>query len=257
MNLITLTTDWGTASHYAGVVKGVILSYNNDARIIDISHDVKHFDISHAAYVLKNTYASFPKKTIHILAVKTEASIEQPHVIILYDDHYFIGADNGCFSLMFDAKPEKIIEIEILQDSNYFTFPERDVFAKVAAQLAQGKSMDEFGHQRSDLFVSFATQPVYSNDSIQGTIVFIDGYQNLITNISEKQFKEIGNKRAFVCKFGGRVVRKILKAYSDQIPGELVAFFNSYGMLEIAISFGNAAELLRLQVNDRVRIDFE
>lgn len=257
MRIITLTTDWGQSSHYAGVVKGTILSYNPQVNIVDISHAITQYSVPNAAYVLKHAYYAFPKGTIHVLDVVSESSIETPHILVEYDGHYFIGADNGAFSLICGNDAVKIVEIEILQDSNYYTFAGRDMFAKVAAQLAQGIEMSTFGTEQDGFTtVLINTEPVYDPDSIQGSVMFVDDYHNLITNISEKKFKEIGRGRPFVCKFGGKVQKKMLKAYSDQIEGELLLLFNSYGMLEIAQAFGNASSLVDIRVNDRVRIDF-
>ena len=120
MAIITLTTDWGEKDYYIGTVKGSILSLMPNVTIVDISHKINHFDIEPASFVIKNCYKSFPKGTIHIIGVNSEASIETPHVLICYQGYYFIGADNGIFSLIFDEKPEKIILADAYSDFGNF-----------------------------------------------------------------------------------------------------------------------------------------
>jgi S-adenosylmethionine hydrolase len=132
MPIITLTSDWGHSDHYIGAVKGSILSLLPDVKIIDISHQVAPFNIEQAAFILKNCYKNFPKGTIHIIGVNTEESDKNPHTVVFINDHYFIGTDNGIFSMIFDKPPKKIIELNIMQDSDYFTFSTRDRFVKAA-----------------------------------------------------------------------------------------------------------------------------
>src|SRR5512138_1750299 len=148
MAIITLTSDWGLRDHYIGSVKGAILRQHPEAVIVDISHLVEPFNLNQAAFIIRNSYRSFPKGTIHILGINEEASIETPHTLVLHEGHYFIGADNGIFSLIFDEKPEQILEIDVVQDSDYYTFPSRDVFAKVACHIAQGLPYEELGHPK-------------------------------------------------------------------------------------------------------------
>ena len=258
MNIITLTSDWGLSSHYVGAVKGVILSYCPEAKIIDISHDIPVFDIHKVSFVLKNSYKYFPKGTIHIIGVNTEASDKTPHMVIEYDGHYFIGSDNGIFSLIFDRKPDKIIELDVIQDSDYFTFAGRDIFAKVACHLAQGKKIEELGHAKNEINELIHPKPTTDKGLIRGTVIFIDTYENVITNITENIFKEIGKGRPFTISFRSYDdINIIHKAYNDVGEGEKLAFFDSSGLLEIAINKGNASNLLGLKINDTIRIEFE
>ena len=106
MAIITLTSDWGLKDHYAGAVKGAILSKMPGARIVDISHQIPSFEIEQAAFVLKNAYSNFPKGSVHILGINTEESDKYAHTVVEVDGHFFIGTDNGIFSLLFDKKPD-------------------------------------------------------------------------------------------------------------------------------------------------------
>ena len=259
MPIITLTSDWGIKDNYAAVVKGKILSYMPSAVIVDVSHLVPSFDIVRAAFLIKNTYNNFPKGSVHILGVEEDASIDTPHIIVDYDGHYFIGADNGLFSLICDENTVSIYEIEVNQDSDYYTFPARDVFAKVACHVAQGKNIEELGEKVNFKTKKLAIKPVLDGNTLRGTILYIDSYENIITNISEKLFKEIVKKKKFsiVLPPPSYRIEKISKSYKDVGKTDLVAFFNTLGLIEIAINNGKAASLLGLKLDDIIRIEFE
>ncbi len=262
MSIITLTSDWGLKSHYIGAVKGTILSILPEVTIVDISHEIIPFDINHASYVIKNCYKNFPKASVHIIGINTEASIKTPHTAVLIDGHYFVGADNGIFSLISEGKPDKIVELNITQDSDYFTFPSRDVFAKAACHLAKGSNIEKLGIVKDSLCQQIIyPKPVVQNNLIKGAVIYIDSYENVITNVSESLFKEIGKTRPFTIIFNTQEykIKTISKSYSDKnIPlGEMLALFGSTGYLEIAQREGNASSQLGLKISDSVRIEFE
>jgi len=254
--IITLISDWGLKDHYAAAVKGALLNQLPGVTIVDISHEVKKFDILQTSFILRNCYSAFPKGTIHIIAVNTEASITEPHTIVVYDGHYFIGADNGIFSLMFDNKPELIIELSLIQDSDYFTFSERDVFIKTAVLIAKGTKIEEIGIKRDHLNHKMTLKPIVENSSIKGTVIYIDSYENVFVNITEKMFKECGKNRAFSINFRDEEINKISKSYADVLEGDITALFSTTGFLEITQNLGNASEMLNLKLGDPVRIYF-
>ncbi len=257
MSIITLISDLGTRDHYIGAVKGAIISNFPEVQIMDISHDIAPFDLNNAAFVLRNCYHNYPKGTVHIIGIKTEASNESPHIAVLFDGHYFVGADNGIFSLIFgDRKPEKIVELNVLQDSDYFTFSIRDVFAKVACDLARGKSIEKLGTIIDNVSQRILLTPIVEESLIKGSVIYIDSYENIITNISEKIFKSISKGRNFRITFGSYVITEISKSYDDVPVAETVALFGSTGMLEIALNQGKAGSLLGLEINSSVRIEF-
>jgi len=256
MPIITLTSDWGYKDHYQAAVKGSILSKCKEAVIADISHDISCFDIDQAAFILRNSFPFFPEGSIHIIGINTEASAKSPHLLIKFKNHYFIGADNGIFSLLFYEIPEKIIEIDIPQDSDYFTFSARDVFVKVACHLANGGAMDDMGKPAKMLSDKQLIQPIVDENSIRGIITYIDNYENAITNISESLFKKIAKNRKFIISVRMFEIKKISKAYSEITPGDILALFGSNGFLQIALNKANAAGLLGIKNKETVRIDF-
>lgn len=259
MAIITLLTDWGIKDHYIAMVKGKILSQMPGATIVDVAHNIPPFNLNSASFVLKNAFAHFPEGTFHIVDIYADATIEMPHVVARYNGHYFVGADNGLFSLIFENPPEKVIEIDIIQDTDTFTFPTFDIFIKVVKHIDDGKTLDEIGPVREKLTQRIPLKPVTSDELIKGHVIYLDHYENVITNITRELFYKIGRKRAFNIFFGASrySISKISQSYKDLPPGEILAFFNATGHLEIAVSSGNAAGLLGLRVDDSVRVEFK
>jgi S-adenosylmethionine hydrolase len=257
MPIITLTTDWGNKDHYLGAVKGKLYSQNQDINIVDISHQITPFSIEQAAFIFKNCYQNFPEGSIHIIGVNTEESDKSPHVVIFHKGHYFIGADNGIFSMIFDEDPEKIIELEILQDSGYFTFSTRDRFVKAAIYLVNKKPIEKLGENRDYINVKIPFKPTISGNIIKGIVIYIDGYENLITNITEDLFKSVGKGRKYHVLLRGEKINKIYQSYNDVPVGEIVVIFGSNSHLEVAINQGNASSLLGISTNNSIMIEFE
>ena len=257
MPIITLTSDWGLRDHYLGAVKGALVSQVPEATVIDITHSIPVFDLNQAAFIIRNFYKNYPAGTIHILAINAEASIETPHTLVVHEGHYFIGADNGIFSLIFDEPPEKIIELEVMQDSDYFTFPTRDVFIKVAVHIAKGKPVDELGHPKQSLLQKIPFAPVIDGDLIKGKVIYIDNYENVFTNISEPLFHSMtrGKKFAILLRSANYRITEISKSYKDVVEGEMLALFSTTGLLEIAINQGKASSLLGLKIDKSVLIE--
>jgi len=258
MPVITLISDWGAKDHYSGSVKGAILRYDPNVSIIDITHEISPFNIIQASFVLRNSYRDFPGGTVHIIGVNTDESEQTPHIAVAYNGHFFVGADNGIFSLAFDGAPEKIIEIEVPQDTDFFTFSTRDRFVKAACHIASGKPIEELGHPRSHLTEKHHFQPVVEPSLIKGKVIYIDGYENLFVNITRTLFEQNRRQRAFEIQLRNTEyqISKISNSYSDVGVGEIVALFGSTGYLEIAINQGNAASLLGIEVDDVIRVEF-
>jgi len=257
MSIITLTTDWGYRSHYSGAVKGKILGMMPDARIVEITHNIKPFNMLEAAFVLRHAYPSFPEGTVHVIGLNTEASINHPHVVVKSGNQYFIGSDNGIFPLLLREKPEVIIELTIHQDSEYFTFCTRDIFIKAACHIAQGLDIHELGDVTPQINEKITFQPIVDNNIIKGKVVYIDSYENVFTNITEEVFRKVIKNATFSVEFRGSSypVRQLSQAYSDVPEGEFLTLVSSTGLLQIAINRGNAAGLLGLNLDDVIRIE--
>src|SRR5690606_30332344 len=145
MGIITLTTDLGYTDFYQAALKGSLLSLYPEVRIVDISHQVPSFDIQNAAFILRNAYPYFPENTVHLIGIDSVFNDETKYIALRYNNHYFVGTDNGIFSLMFDSDPSEIVELNIMQDLRYLHFPLTDIFSKAACHLAKGGKLKDIG----------------------------------------------------------------------------------------------------------------
>lgn len=271
--VITLTSDMGNRDYYVAAVKGAIYSLLPQAIIVDISHHVSPFEIAQASFILKNAYPAFPGGSIHIIGVNPEKITrlspfdmreEVKHIVVLHKGHYFIGADNGIFSLLFDDTPEKIFEITVPNSSQEDIFPVKNVFVPVACHLAKGGKPEEIGLPLERVNQKSVYAPVVEANVIKGMVIYVDVYGNVITNISKQLFYDTAKGRSFVIYFrkGDYEINQISNAYSDVPGSEMLAIFSSSGLLEIAInqgvesSGGGATQLLGLKLNDSVRVEF-
>lgn len=256
MAIITLTSDWGASGYYAAAVKGVILSRLPDAIIVDVTHSVPPFDSTSAGFALKNCFQSFPPGTIHIIAVETVESTKTPHAVVKAHGQYFIGTDNGVFRQVFSEFEEAIV-IKELQDTDSYNFCERDRFAKVAVMIAQGVPLSEIGTPLYQLNGAEFCAVVH-DDSIEGTVIHIDSYENLITNISRDDFERARRGREFTIMLNSRLytINKISDCYLDVPNGEPVAIFGTHGYLEIAICHAKIASLYGIELFATIRVDF-
>lgn len=263
MAIITLISDWGLQDHYIAAVKGAILSRDPSIHIIDITHQIEPFSLMQPAFVLRNAYPEFPEGTIHIMGVNTVESLTQSHIAICHKGHFFIGADNGIFSLALGENPEKIIVIDIPQDSDYFTFSTRDRFVKAACHLASGKPIEGLGFQTKKINEKILFNPVVEPSSIKGKVIYIDGFENLYVNITKDIFESVCRNRKFsiVLRNAEYQVNEIHTYYcknnTHEEEEDIVALFGTTGFLEIALSMQKAASMLGVKVDDPVRIDFK
>lgn len=264
MSIITLTTDMGLKDHYVATVKGAIWSQFPDARIVDISHTIKPFDNGQAAFVLRQAYPEFPRGSIHIIGVNPEADGQTPHLVVRHDGHFFIGADNGIFSLLFDGPPHEAFELTMKLDHDHVAFPTRSVFVKAACHLARGGTMDVIGRKVVRVKELIGFLPAVDSTSIRGKVVYVDSYGNLVTNIRKQLFDEVGKGRTFVIGFGHSKdnITRLHNTYGEVLNGDRLAFFNAAGLLEIAVnkgvegSGGGASRLFGVVQDDAVRVDF-
>nr|MDQ3049171.1 SAM-dependent chlorinase/fluorinase [Bacteroidota bacterium] len=176
MAIITLTTDFGLKDHYASAVKGAILTRLPQAAIIDISHQIEKFNIQDASFILKAAYPDFPPGTIHIIGLITEYA-NAGFVALEANGHYFIGADNGIFSLLFDETPSRISGLFVEEGQN-LSFPVRDIFAKAACDLASGASLESLGIAKDTLLQRIPFRAASMGDNIRGSVIYVDSFGN-------------------------------------------------------------------------------
>ncbi len=259
MAVITLTTDLGLKDYYVGSLKGAILKEIPNANIIDISHDIPPFDIAVASFCVKNIYNDFPKGSIHIIGVAPGADEQTRHLAIEKDGHYFIGADNGMFSLIFDTPVETIYEIQLSDSSSSQTFPTKDVFVKAAAIIARGEGLEKLGRKAGNIQERMIFRAISEGNIIKGMVTYIDTYGNVITNISKQLFSDFGKNRNFgiIFRRADYTIDEISDNYNLVPEGEKVAIFSNSGFLEISINKGNASNLFGLKLYDTIRVEFE
>ncbi|KAA1242604.1 S-adenosyl-l-methionine hydroxide adenosyltransferase family protein [Aquimarina sp. RZ0] len=276
MSIITLTTDFGIKDHFVSAVKGAIYTELPQATIVDVSHEISPFHITEAAYIIQNAYKNFPKGSIHIVGIDSELNPENMHIAVKLDDHYFICANNGLISLIAsEFRPEKIVKINI-RNKISTNFPVLDVFVTVACHIARGGTLEVIGKVITEIKLIKGITPIVNlgGKQIVGSIIYIDNYGNLITNITRKFFEEIGKGRIFKITARSAIFSTIYERYSDAInfdiekskreeDGKKLAIFNSSGYLELAIyksnpkTVGGASSLFGLHYRDTVSISFE
>jgi len=257
MAIITLTTDLGNKDIYQAALKGSILKLLPNVNIVDITHSISAFNIPQAAFILKNSYNYFPQDTVHLIGIDTVFNEDTTYLAIRYKDHYFVGADNGIFSLIFDCIPDEIVEINIVQDLKFLHFPLADIFVKAACHLAKKGKLTDIGIPMVKLEKKTTLQPVIDQNLIKGSVIYIDSFQNVITNITKDLFNEVQNGRQFVLYFKrNESINKLSWHYNEVPEGEKLCLFGISDHLEIAINKGNASGLLGLNVGDIVRIEF-
>ena len=254
MPIVTLTSDFGWNDYYVALIKGAMLCEHQDLNIIDITHNINNYDIVQGAFILKNAYESFPKGTIHILSVNNFYDKKRKFLAIRYNEHYFIGPDNGVFSLLFDDSPKDIYKLDF---QNKGTFPLKTVFSKAVGHIAGGMPFNEIGLPLKNVVERITFQPVISQAQIRGAVIHIDNYENVVINISRKLFEQVWEERKYEISFRRNdPITKIFNNYYDVPIGETLCRFNSADFLEIAINMGKASSMLGLKVEDTVQIDF-
>jgi S-adenosyl-L-methionine hydrolase (adenosine-forming) len=255
MPIVTLTSDWIQDDYYAATIKGKLLASCPSLNIVDISHKIPAFNTAKAAFVIKNSFHHFPEGSIHLICVNTEPSASESILAIEYEGHFFIGNDNGIFGLIFREKPSAIIELPLSENQD---FPALDAFVGAACHIAGNGGIDGLGTVRENINKSIPRRATIDRDVINGSVIYIDSYQNAITNITRELYDRIGRGRAFEIALQSNHYKlyRINKTYGETSTGELLALFNSLDLLEVAINKGDAAGLLNLAIDSVIRIKF-
>lgn len=260
MPVITLISDWKTNDFYVGAVKAALLSKNEKNVIIDITHNINQFSIIQAAFILKSCYKQFPKGSVHIICVNSEMTEKNKHVAVKHNDHFFICADNGILGLLFEKNPEIIIKLSY--SGKHTAFPEFNVFPDAALHLIEGKEINDLGEKQNSINRQIAYMPIVEdlgdNTIISGKVIYIDSYENAITNISRDLFINNQRKRKFIIYLQNNThtISKINTGYYETEDGELLALFNSLNLLEIAVKYGSVKQFFKLDVDSQIRIKF-
>lgn len=258
MPIITLTSDLGLEDHYVAAIKGRVLTECKDVQIIDVSHYIMPFNIGHAAFVLRNAYNNFPANTIHLVCVNNESQRDGKYLLAQHQSHYFMAADNGVFSVLFDGMAEKTYELIIEDKKTDTSFAFLHTIVPAACSLANGKSINELARPVNSIRQMFAMQSSVGDDYIRANVLYIDRFENVILNITRQQFEKARQGRNFYLLFRrNETIDRISNGYANAIEGEKLCLFNSAGYLEIAINHGKASSLLGLHEGESVKIEFK
>jgi len=248
MPLLTLSSDIGTQDYLVAAMKAQLLKANPDFRLVDISHNIPPFNYPQAAYVCRNAIRNFPAFTYHLLLLNLYEAKPEQLLLVFHNEQYFLCPDNGLITMILEEKPELLIGIPldktVIKNALYFT----EVMANVVNKLANGESIKNIGVPDVSYLEKNPLRPMFSDDWIEGQIIFIDNFENVIVNITRAQFEQQRKGRHFKIVFKrDEVIESISESYADVAEGEKLALFNSAGYLEIAINKGNAAGLFGLK----------
>lgn len=255
MALITFTSDFGDCDYYVPAVKAKMLSINPQLNIVDITHKIENYDVAHAAFILKSVYKEFPKGTVHLVAMNSTSNITDGFIGIKLEEHIFLGPNNGVLSLLSDYDPGIMVKFADIHIQNS-TFPTKDILAPIAAKVASGAAIHDFGGPLTSIKKMIPRNFKATKKQILGHVVRVDNYGNLITNITKDVFDTL-NPGRFNIEFSREILTKLNSAYDQVEPGDCFAFFNSLGLLEIGINHGHGADLLGLRHDSPVFINFE
>lgn len=247
--LITLTTDFGEGDYFAASMKGAIKEVNPAADIIDITHLIPAHDIYAAAFTLLCCYRDFPKNTIHVVVVDPGVGSARRPILVMTDDYNFIGPDNGVFSYVYQR--EHVNRVVNFTAEHYFrqpisnTFHGRDVFAPCAGYVSKLIDWRMMGEEVGDPVRFNTPNPVVtSGKQIRGTILHVDRFGNLITNITSTELTEEMVRAGARVRIGSHEAARLLTHYAEANQNELFAYFGSAGFLEIAIPRQSAAKVV-------------
>ncbi len=248
MPLITLTTDIGQRDFLVGGIKGQLLQHAGSFSIIDITHQLSPFNYPQAAYVCRNAIKNFPPGTVHLVMVNLFDQ-KPDHLLLAEHNGYYIGcADNGLLTMILEELPEKVVALPMDKTAQKNAVYCTSIFGKAINELAIGKNLEEIGDSSVSIHVKNALRPMLGNNWIEGQIIFIDNFENVIVNITQEEFETQRKGRSFKIVFKrDEIIERISDTYADVPEGEKLAMFNSASYLEIAINKGNAAGLFGLQ----------
>jgi len=255
--VITLTTDFGLADPFVGIMKGVILNILPSARLVDVTHQIEPQNILQAALVLKAAHAYFPKNTVHLVVVDPGVGGERRPIAVKTGTAVFVAPDNGILTSVLCRRAQAYE----LTNKKYFlknpssTFHGRDIFAPASAWIARGTPLSKLGRKITDPETLELARPVLKQGIISGEVIYIDRFGNLTTNITQDLLNStLPQADSFSVKLGGKQVSGLVSSYSRCKRGTLGCLINSWDHLEIFRREASAAEMLKARVGQKVTV---
>lgn len=258
MHFVTLTSDWNKDDYYTGAMTGTILTNCKDTQVITLSNSIRSYSVSEAAFIVRNSCYHFPKGTVHIIAVGSEPAPGCQLLAAKIDGHYFLTADNGILGLLGDAESSEVIALDRSAGPAADSFPAYTYFSKAACRIIQGEPFDTLGTAVTSYQKQVPLRATLDNNTITGTVIYIDSYGNAVTNITRELFDRFGKEREFTIFVQSKhyKITRLNRYYSETTGGDLLALFNSIDLLEIAIRNGSARDLLNLDTDSTIRVEF-
>lgn len=259
--IITLLTDFGLSDPYVGIMKGVILSINPEARIIDLSHQVKAGGIFQASILIEESYRFFPGGTIHMVVVDPGVGGDRRPIVIKTENHFFVGPDNGLFWPILTTQQE--VEVIHLTDRGYFlprvshTFHGRDIFAPVAAHLSIGVEPHKMGPPITDPVPLNLPRSKEKEGVLTGQVIRVDHFGNLITNIQREDLTRFLGSKTPIIRLGDLIIEGVHTTYTEGKEGEMFALIDSSDALEIAVNMGRACDRIGMRAEEIVGMEVE
>ena len=248
MALITLTSDIGHRDYLVGAIKGQLAQINPGFQLMDISHELSPFNYPQAAYICRNAIRHFPPFTYHLILVNLFEKKPEQLLLAFHKEQYLLCADNGLLTMILEGRPEMVIGLPLEKSAVKNTLYCVRVMAAAIQELVNGGSLLNIGVPDVSFMEKNHLRPVFGDNWIEGQIIFIDHFENVIVIITREEFEERRKGRSFRIVFKrDEVIERISETYADVGEGEKLALFNSAGYLEIAIQKGNAAGLFGLQ----------
>lgn len=248
MCITTLSSDIGESDFIIGAFKGQLLTSAPDLTIVDVNHQLSTSNYPQSAYICSNAFKYFPENTIHVVLIDLFAHKPNCILVAYCNGHYIICPDNGILTMIANEKPEKIVKIAVPESLELNTIAITQTIAGVVSQLHKGALLADLGEYNADIQEKYPLRPTVGANWIEGQIIFIDHFENVVINISKEEFEEHRKDREFNVQFTRTErISAIGENYSSVSVSDIVAWFNSAGYLEIAINKGNVAGLFGMQ----------
>ena len=261
ISVVTLLTDFGARDHFVASMKGVILGINNQARIMDISHNVEPYSIEEAAFLLNSCYHYFPDGTVHVVVVDPGVGSSRRGLLVTTSRFFFVAPDNGVLTYIFENELSvEVRQIENRQfrlDSEGATFEGRDLFAPSAAWLTRGQTPGAYGRLVADYEKLDIQKPEVRDGALHGRVAYVDRFGNVITDVTSadiQTLQSLTKRKDISFEIGGVTIDTLKTHYEQGSADKPDALINSNGYLEVFMKEGRAAERLGVKTGTPVEI---
>jgi S-adenosylmethionine hydrolase len=264
MRIISLTTDFGIQDGYVGVMKAVIYRIAPEVKIIDLSHMVRPQNILQGGMTAIGHIGYFPEDSIHVLVVDPGVGTSRRPIAAKIGDQYYVAPDNGLLTPMIEQAQQRSWPMEFveLNDSKYWldyishTFHARDIFAPVAAHLAVGVTLHDLGAPINDPVLLPLPRPKITQDHVQGEVIYVDHYGNLVTNIRQADLSTLDQTESIEVTIADHSIHGITRTFGEGEHGSLIALLDENRSLGISVVNGSAAQLLNASVGEEIEVRF-